>query len=226
MAIEPLGLREGQRMPLTERDFPVAKHGYDQGAVKGYLAGIEAYLSELEAWTKRVSARLSIAEEQASAAGEIDSATVAIFETRDRVLEEAQARAKQIEAEAAVRARASQEQAVARILADARAQANRIIQTALDGVDHARSRELGPAPLALTESPEPVPPSSEQTLPDVFQLSSNPDVDWHEPLQPEKPGDGADRQSRYERTSAKLPSIGEDASKVYGSLHRLRPEDD
>jgi hypothetical protein len=36
-------------------------------------------------------------------------------------------------------------------------------------------------------------------------------------------GDGdAKRRSRYQRTSAGLPSIGDDASAVFGSMHRLR----
>lgn len=225
MAIEPLGLREGQRMALDARDFPVAKHGYDQGEVKAYLAGVETYLGELEDWIKRLTARLAEAEEQASAARELDTAAVAIFETRERVLEEAHARAKQIEAEAAVRARDSQQEIVSQIIADARAQANRIIQTALDGVAHAKSREPGPAPVAPMPPPEPVPPSSGGALADVFSLTGEPDVDWHEPLQAEEGEQAIDKKSRYERTSAKLPEIGEDASKVYGSLHRLRRVD-
>jgi len=34
--------------------------------------------------------------------------------------------------------------------------------------------------------------------------------------------DGAERRTRYERKSAKLPTMGEDASKVVGSLEGFR----
>lgn len=223
MAIEPMGLRAvGPRSAVDEREFPVVRDGFDRQAVKRYLADIDAYVGELESWIQRLNTRLVVAEERVTDQSKLDAAAIAIFETRDRLLDDAKVRAERIEAEAAVRARQSQEETVARILDEARAKANRIIQTALDGVEHARNRVPGPAPAAPAVSPEPVSKSHEEVMPDVFRLSGDPDVDWHEPLQPV---DEDDRRSRYERTSANLPSLGADASKVYGTLHRLRGED-
>jgi DivIVA protein len=225
MAIEPLGLRTtGPSKAVDDHEFAVVRDGYDPEAVRRYLAQVDAYVSELEEWTQRLSTRLAVAEERMSEQAELDAATVAIFEARERVLEEARARAERIEAEAAVRARQSQEEAVVRILDEARAQAQRIIATALDGVEHARRRVAGPPP--GDQPTDGGPALSDPTLADVFRLSGETDVDRYQPLQPER-GDvaAAVKPSRYERTSAKLPSIGEDATKVYGTLHRLRGGD-
>jgi DivIVA protein len=224
MAIEPVGLRgHGDRRRLDERTFEVVRRGYDPEAVKTYLADVEQYVAELEAWIQRLTARVSIAEERAGEKAELEAAMIAIFEARERMLDDARTRAGQIEAEAAERARHSSEQAVAEILAGARVQAHRIIQTALDGVEHARNRPADPWTVEHAwheDAGEPEP-----TLPDVFRLSTVMDPGVEEPLQPERiDPEPDDRQSRYERTSAKLPSIGEDASKVYGSMNRLRGE--
>lgn len=35
-------------------------------------------------------------------------------------------------------------------------------------------------------------------------------------------GSGDEKQSRYQRTSARLPSIGDDVSAVFGSIGRIR----
>lgn len=220
MAIEPMGLRSvGPRSTAEEREFPVVRDGYDRDAVKRYLADIDAYVGELEAWVSRLNIQLAAAEERAGERTELEAAALAIFETRERMLDEARIRAERIEAEATVRARQSQDEAVTRILDDARAQARRIIQTAMDGASRARERVREPSEPVWPEEPV----AEDPTLPDVFRLSGDPDADWHEPLQ--GAGGGESKPSRYERTSAKLPSIGEDATKVYGTLHRLRGED-
>lgn len=225
MAIEPLGLRTtGPRKAVDDREFAVVRDGYDPEAVKGYLANVDAYVGELESWVQRLNTRLAVAEERLSQQAELDAATVAIFETRERVLEEARVRAERIEAEAAVRAKQSQEEAVARILDEARAQAQRIIETALDGVDHARKRAAEPPP---SEQPtDDLPAVSDMAVVDFFRLSGEPGEDSYQPLQPDRADSAAaGKPSRYERTSAKLPTIGDDASKVYGTLHRLRGDD-
>lgn len=116
---------------VDEREFTIVRKGYDPGEVKDYLVEIEATLSRFEDWALRTNAKLANAEEKNQAIDDVDRAMVAVFEARDRVLEQARLYAQEIETETAARARAEAEVTATEIVADAREDARRISETAL-----------------------------------------------------------------------------------------------
>jgi len=133
MSVGPLMTGDAPRIGQTvdEREFTIVRKGYDRGEVKDYLVEIEANLRRFEEWALRTNAKLANAEEKNQAIDDVDRAMLAVFEARDRVLEQARLDAQEIETETAERARAEAEVTAAEIVADAREDARRISETAL-----------------------------------------------------------------------------------------------
>ena len=196
-------------------------------------------------------ARLAVAEEKSAAIDDVNQAMAAVFETKERVLEKAERRARRIEADAEKRARAEAEAVSARLIAEAQEEAQRIVEAALavaagsteESILRAARLEadrliqdarieadrlvadahLGGSSQAQDQSsanaPAPVfsiRPEEEPSL--VIEL------DDAQPVA-DSPGDGdgdLDRRSRYERTSAGLPIVGDNGADVFDAIRRMR----
>lgn len=295
------------RPALEDREFSIARKGYDREEVRAFLREIEANLRQLEEWAERTRARLALAEDKSGAIADVDQAMLAAFDAKERVLKRAGLRAERIEAEAKERARIDAEivaagmigearevaahmigeareeaagmiaegrEEAAGMIAEAREEARRIVETALSAttpttgesilaaaraqadrliqdaraeadrlVDHARAEAgiLGSIePAGPSEGPGAV--ASDRSVGSTMvsrllvemqgvqvQLegpsdegSPAGDGDAGELFAFDPDGNGASRRSRYEHTSAGLPSIGDDASAVHGSMRRLR----
>lgn len=273
MAAELVMTGDGPKVgtAVDDREFSIVRRGYDRGEVKAYLAEIEANLRVLEGWAQRTNARLAISEEKNRAIADVDEAMVAIYEAKERMLEQAEVDAEKIKAEATDQARAEAEIVATEIVAEAQEKGRRITETA---AATARSREQSVLAAAKTEADrlmrdtraeadqpiddaraqaamlrivEPPEPSTDEgpKSPDQLIGSANASrlivdmeglqVDLDGSADRETPaassesppvvGDEADeatKRSRYERTSAKLPSIGKGANEVFGVIERLR----
>lgn len=240
MANEPSvvkGSREGFPA-LDEREFSLARNGYDREQVKAYLAEIEANLRELEDWAVRTKARLALAEEKNDAVAGADEAMVAVFEAKERVLAKARLQGEKLQAEARDMARADAEVTGAEIIAEAREEALRIVRTAMATTIPATEDELLES--ARGQADRLIQQAREEAA-RVTHEARNEAAGEQDPLAPSReamPEDGEgheyelsvviddrdleERPSRYERNSAGLPSIGDDASNVVKLMERLR----
>jgi cell division septum initiation protein DivIVA len=240
MATDPsvVGASRDGDPALHKREFLITRKGYDREEVKAYLAEIEASLCELETWARHAQARLAIAEEKSDSIDEVDKAMMAVFEAKERVLAKARLQAERIEAlamkkartdagiagdgiiaEAQEEARRIVEAALAtttpvsqhELLESGRAQADRLVEEAHDEADRlireARA-EAGKEPDQLGSELESTPQADDDNGGELVVLIDDRDLEQ--------------RRSRYERTSAGLPSIGEDAGNVVRIVERLR----
>ena len=96
---------------IDRREFSTSRKGYDKREVKEFLRELESNFRELEHWAQETKTRLQKAEFEAektrSSEGQsVDSAMVAVFDAKDRVLSRARKQAAKIEAEARDRAAA------------------------------------------------------------------------------------------------------------------------
>jgi len=221
---------------VNDREFSVVRKGYDTVEVKAYLEELESNFRELERWAEEIRARLAIAEKRSSdAAAEVDEAMIAIFAAKGRVLDRTRLIAGRIKDDAKAQARIDYEAKSAAIIAEAEEEARHIVEGA--AVTSARVQYesiLGEARAeadrvlveARAEADRVITgaranvtgvedaPGNRQ----VVDLTSDIGVDQAE----DADDDGASRLTRYERHSAGLPSLGDDASAVLGSLGRLR----
>ncbi len=203
---------------VDDRVFPVVRKGYDIGQVKAYLSEVEASFREWERWAEEAKARFKIAEEKARDTDEVDEAMLAVFAAKDRIVEQGRLRAEQIEAEARERARVDYEDAAGAIIREAEEQARRIVQEAREEADRVfgAARDEAEGLIAQAQANAAViEDRSGDTL--VVDLTDRDGVD-------EADDDSSLRRTRYERRSAALPSLGEDASKVLRSLEGLRKD--
>jgi DivIVA domain-containing protein len=122
------------------------------------------------------------------------------------------------------------------ILEAARTEADRLIQDARAEADRLIEDARAEAGALLTY--EPTGSSTEPAVSDrsigsasvarllvemegiQVELEGVADEDWAPAL--DDVGSGVEKQSRYQRTSARLPSIGDNASAVFGSMDRIR----
>ena len=132
---------------------------------------------------------------------------LAVFAAKDRVLDRGRRQAERIKAEAREQARVDYEDAAAAIIAKATQEARGIIEDA-----RAEAVRLMAQSQASVTSSEDVAADSL-----VVDLTHDGGAD-------EAEDDGAQRRTRYERNSARLPSIGEDASDLLRSLESLRED--
>jgi hypothetical protein len=197
------------------------------GQVKAYLSEVEASFREWERFAVEAKARIEIAEEKASieiaeekarGSDEVDEAMIAIFAAKDRILELGLLQVEQIEAEARERARVDYEDAAGVIIRVAEEQARRIVQEAREDADRVvgAARDEAEGLIAQAQANAAM---SEDRSGDalVVDLTDRDGVD-------EADDDGSLRRTRYERRSAALPSLGEDASKILRSLEGLRKD--
>ncbi len=235
IGIEGVGTR---RAALSDREFAITKKGYDRQEVRAFLADVEASVVELEEWALRANARLAIAEEAAMSKDELDEAMIAVFKTKDRVLAEAHHKAARIEAEAIERGRAEEEAVGAKIIAEAQKEAERIIYAALSTTtppgDHdlAQSQKEADRLIedAQAEADRIVSEGRAQAERMTREALAENETELVEPAAIEDDpsltvivdDDTAERPSRYQRTSAQLPSTDVEAADVYGTIERLR----
>lgn len=197
----------GSFIAVADREFSVVWGGYNREEVKAYLGEVETSLRELRRWVEEAKARLRIAEEKRRRPYDVVEPMLAVFAAKDRVLDRGRHQAERIKAEAREQARVDYEDAAAAIIAEATQEARGIIEDA-------RAEAVG-----LMAQSQAIVTSSEDVAADslVVDLTHNGGAD-------EAEDDGAQRRTRYERNSARLPSIGEDASDVFRSLERLRED--
>ena len=197
----------GSFIAVADHEFSVVWGGYNREEVKAYLGEVETSLRELRRWVEEAKARLRIAEEKRRRPYDVVEPMLAVFAAKDRVLDRGRHQAERIKAEAREQARVDYEDAAAAIIAEATQEARGIIEDA-------RAEAVG-----LMAQSQAIVTSSEDVAADslVVDLTHNGGAD-------EAEDDGAQRRTRYERNSARLPSIGEDASDVFRSLERLRED--
>jgi DivIVA domain-containing protein len=197
----------GSFIAVADREFSVVWGGYNREEVKAYLGEIETSLRELRRWVEEAKARLKIAEEKRRGPYDVVEPMLAVFAAKDRVLDRGRHQAERIKAEAREQARVDYEDAAAAIITEATQEARGIIEDA-------RAEAVG-----LMAQSQAIVTSSEDVAADslVVDLTHNGGAD-------EAEDDGAQRRTRYERNSARLPSIGEDASDVLRSLESLRED--
>ncbi len=221
---------------MNDREFSVVRKGYDTVEVKAYLEELESNFRELERWAEEIRARLAIAEKRSSdAAAEVDEAMIAIFAAKGRVLDRTRLIAGRIKDDAKAQARIDYEAETAAIIADAEEEARHIVEGA--AVTSARVQYesvLGEARAEADRMLEEARAEADRVITgaqasvtgvedvpgnrQVVDLTSDVGVDQTG----DADDDGAARPTRYERHSAGLPSLGDDASAVLGSLWRLR----
>lgn len=277
MAAELVGDAPELRPALDDHEFSIARKGYDREEVRAFLAEIETNLRRLEEWAERTKARLALAEDRSAAIADVDQAMLAVFDAKERVLKRAQLQAERIEAEAKEQARIDAGIVAVGLIAEARDEAHRIVETTLNATTPAteesvlaaartqaerlildargvadRLIEDARAEAATPGSIEPMEPSVEPNPVAYDSVAYDPSVgsgsvsrllvemqglqvgfdgppdeappvhDDGELVVLEQGGNDARRRSRYQRTSAGLPSMGDDASAVFGSMNRLR----
>ncbi len=226
-----------ERLPaVNDREFSVVRKGYDTVEVKAYLEELESNFRELERWAEEIRARLAIAEKRSSdAAAEVDEAMIAIFAAKGRVLDRTRLIAGRIKDDAKAQARIDYEAKSAAIIAEAEEEARHIVEGA--AVTSARVQYesiLGEARAEADRVLEEARAEADRVITgaranvtgvedapgnrQVVDLTSDIGVDQAE----DADDDGASRLTRYERHSAGLPSLGDDASAVLGSLGRFR----
>jgi cell division septum initiation protein DivIVA len=229
---------------VDDREFLVVRKGYDKDQVKAYLGEVEASFRQLERWAEEAKARLRLAEEKGRRHYDVDEAMIAVFAAKDRVLERSRLRAERIEAEAREQAGADYEDAAAEIiegakeearhiiagaltsvrvqyestLEEARAEADRMIQEARAEADRMIQEARAEADRLVARS-QAIVAGSEDAVGDSLVVDLT-----HDGGADEAEDDDAPRRTRYERRSAKLPSIGEDASDILRSLKSLRED--
>ena len=227
-----------ERLPaVNDREFSVVRKGYDTVEVKAYLEELESNFRELERWAEEIRARLAIAEKRSSdAAAEVDEAMVAIFAAKGRVLDRTRLIAGRIKDDAKAQARIDYEAETAAIIAEAEEEARHIVEGA--AVTSARVQYesiLGEARAEADRVLEEARAEADRVITgaragvtgvedaprnhQVVDLTSDVALDQAEDADDD---DGAARPTRYERHSAGLPSLGDDAAAVLGSLGRFR----
>lgn len=98
-----------ERTPHTQRvdekSFPVVRKGYDTREVKSYLEELEHAFQDIEAHAHRMSQKVvelqrDLAAARATEKASLDNAMYAVFDVKDRMIDRAERRAREIEKEA------------------------------------------------------------------------------------------------------------------------------
>ena len=97
--------RTPQTQRIDEKTFSVVRKGYDTREVKDYLEDLEHAFQDIEGHARRTSQRVVELERDLSSAratenASLDNAMMAVFDVKDRMLERAERRAREIEDEA------------------------------------------------------------------------------------------------------------------------------
>lgn len=226
-----------ERLPAVDnREFSVVRKGYDTEEVKAYLEEVESNFRELERWAEKIRARVATAEERSrDAAAEVDEAMIAIFAAKGRVLDRTRLIAGRIKDDARAQARIDYEVETAAIIAEAREEARHIVEgAAVTSVRVQYESILGEARAEADRMIEEARAEADRVITEaranVTGLEDAPgnhqvvdrtsDVGVNQPEDADD--DGVVRRTRYERHSAGLPSLGDDASAVLRSLGRFR----
>lgn len=212
---------------VDDREFLLVRKGYDRDQVRAYLGEVEANFRQLERWAEDAKARLKIAEERGRRLYDVDEAMVAVFAAKDRVLERSRLQAERIEAEAREQARVDYEAAAAEIIREAEEEARRIIEGALTServqYESILQEARAEADRTIVEARAEADRIVSQAHAGVTSSEDGPGDSLVVDLTHDEGADeAAPRRTRYERKSANLPSIGEDASDILRSLERLR----
>ena len=216
---------------VDEQEFPVVRKGYDKDRVRAYLGEVETAFRGLEQWADEARARLEIAQEESSVRPDVDEAMIAVFAAEDRVMARGRRRADTIEAEARDQARADYEDAATEIIEEAKNKARRIIEAALVTSERFQYESI------LGEARAEADRIIEEARLEAGRLieQSQTKVTDHDPasdilvidlrtendIQPETANQPLE-PSRYERRSAKLPSLGEAAADILKSMGNVR----
>ncbi len=230
---------------LAEHGFTIVRRGYDPAEVRSVLAEYEAAFQEIEDRADQMRVRLSIAEEKNAAIDDVNRAMAAVFETKERVLEKAELRARRIEATATKKARVEAETVSARVIDAAREEARRIVEAALavatgsteDAVlraarveadrllrdARAEADRLVERARAAGGREHRSEPTNDEPVPDpVIEPQADPDPPLGFVVGNAESIGFDDRPSRYERTSAGLPSMGDNGAEVFDAIRRMR----
>ena len=218
---------------VDAREFQVVRKGYDRDEVRAYLGEVEASFREWERWAEDAKVRLRVAEERSRRRYDVDEAMVAIFAAKDRVLERGRLRAERIEAEARAQAGVDYEAAAAAVIEEAKEEARRILEKALTSARVQCESILGKARSEADRTTVEAQSEADRIVSEARTAVADPEdaaddilvVDLTDHGH-EDESDGTPRRTRYERRSAKLPSIGDDASHVLRSLGSLRVDPD
>jgi cell division septum initiation protein DivIVA len=118
---------------IARHDFDVARRGYDQQAVRGYLHTISQLVASLQEQVSDLTARLHRAEAAAARSDEVDEAHLleVLGEETTRVLQSAH--------EASTEIRTKAEEGAARLISDAQADAARMRGDAVDEAGRVRA---------------------------------------------------------------------------------------
>jgi cell division septum initiation protein DivIVA len=104
---DSIGMKEHtpQTKRIDERTFSVVRKGYDPREVKTYLEDLEHAFQDIEGHARRTSQKVVELERKLSASratekASLDNAMLAVFDVKDRVMDQAERRAKAIQEEA------------------------------------------------------------------------------------------------------------------------------
>jgi cell division septum initiation protein DivIVA len=94
-----------QAQRIDEKSFSIVRKGCDPREVKAYLVDLEHAFQDIEGYARRTSQRVvelerALAAARATEKASLDNAMLAVFDVKDRVLERAERRAREIEDEA------------------------------------------------------------------------------------------------------------------------------
>jgi cell division septum initiation protein DivIVA len=97
--------RTPQMRRIDERSFPIVRKGYDLHEVSRYLEELEHAFQDIEGHVRRTSQRVvelerDLAAARATEKASLDNAMLAVFDVKDRMLDRAERRAREIQDEA------------------------------------------------------------------------------------------------------------------------------
>ena len=224
----------GRSTAVDDREFHVVRKGYDRDEVRAYLGEVEVSFHQLERWAEDAKARLRVAEERDRRLYDVDEATVAVFAAKDRVLEGGRLRAERIEAAAREQASLDYEAAAAAVIEEAKEEARRILEETLTSVRAQYESILSEARV-----------DADRTIGEARAEADRIGLEAHAAVADSQDGSGEalvvalsvaddgdqaeidrERPTHYQRRSARLPRIGDDASDVLRSLESLRNHPD
>ena len=97
--------------------FGIVRKGFDKDEVMKYLRGVEENFQDLERWTSTLRQQLTdaermLAESRSAEAGAVDTAMVAVFDAKDRIIERASAEAARLKEQSEIEVAALKNDAV------------------------------------------------------------------------------------------------------------------
>ena len=124
---------------IDQVSFGIVRKGFDKDEVTKYLRGVEESFQDLERWTSTLRQQLTdaerkLADSRSAEAGAVDTAMVAVFDAKDRIIERANAEAAHAKEQAEIRVAAITSDAE-KLLAVARSEAADLREAITDGDD-------------------------------------------------------------------------------------------